>query len=123
MISVVALFACHRQGVSAPTHAIDVDLAPARDPLSSWQQGWSGRRDSNPRRPPWQGGTLPLSYSRGSDPRSNITTRSNLRSFASVRARRRSLSSSALFQPLDFGFGGLQVSFLLPKLGAHASKL
>jgi hypothetical protein len=25
----------------------------------------SGRRDSNPRRPPWQGGTLPLSYSRG----------------------------------------------------------
>ena len=24
----------------------------------------SGRRDSNPRRPPWQGGTLPLSYSR-----------------------------------------------------------
>ena len=25
---------------------------------------WSGRRDSNPRRPPWQGGTLPLSYSR-----------------------------------------------------------
>jgi hypothetical protein len=25
---------------------------------------WSGRRDLNPRRPPWQGGTLPLSYSR-----------------------------------------------------------
>gem|GEM_PF-5736673 len=25
----------------------------------------SGRRDLNPRRPPWQGGTLPLSYSRG----------------------------------------------------------
>src|SRR5690349_1203807 len=24
----------------------------------------SGRRDSNSRRPPWQGGTLPLSYSR-----------------------------------------------------------
>src|SRR4051812_43484506 len=24
----------------------------------------SGRRGSNPRRPPWQGGTLPLSYSR-----------------------------------------------------------
>ena len=24
----------------------------------------SGRRDLNPRRPPWQGGTLPLSYSR-----------------------------------------------------------
>ena len=25
---------------------------------------WSGRRDSNPRFPPWQGGTLPLSYYR-----------------------------------------------------------
>ena len=25
---------------------------------------WSGRRDSNPRPPPWQGGTLPLSHSR-----------------------------------------------------------
>ena len=27
-------------------------------------RGWSGRRDSNPRRQPWQGCTLPLSYSR-----------------------------------------------------------
>src|SRR5882672_10377343 len=27
--------------------------------------GLSGRRDSNPRRQPWQGCTLPLSYSRG----------------------------------------------------------
>ena len=26
--------------------------------------GWSGRRDLNPRRQPWQGCTLPLSYSR-----------------------------------------------------------
>ena len=34
---------------------------------------WSGRRDLNPRRPPWQGGTLPLSYSRGS----NATVSSN----------------------------------------------
>jgi hypothetical protein len=25
---------------------------------------WSGRWDLNPRRPPWQGGTLPLSYAR-----------------------------------------------------------
>ena len=25
---------------------------------------WSGRRDSNPRPPPWQGGALPLSYFR-----------------------------------------------------------
>ena len=25
---------------------------------------WSGRRDSNPRPPPWQGGILPLNYFR-----------------------------------------------------------
>ncbi len=25
---------------------------------------WSGRTDLNRRRPPWQGGTLPLSYAR-----------------------------------------------------------
>ena len=25
---------------------------------------WSGKRGSNPRHPPWQGGALPLSYSR-----------------------------------------------------------
>ena len=27
-------------------------------------EGWSGRRDSNPRHPAWKAGTLPLSYSR-----------------------------------------------------------
>ena len=27
-------------------------------------EGWSGKRDSNPRLRPWQGRTLPLSYSR-----------------------------------------------------------
>src|SRR5207342_1220706 len=34
--------------------------------MLSWQQGedWSGKRDSNPRLRPWQGRTLPLSYSR-----------------------------------------------------------
>ena len=25
---------------------------------------WSGKRDLNPRPPPWQGGALPLSYAR-----------------------------------------------------------
>ena len=29
-----------------------------------WRRTWSGRRDSNSRHPPWQGGTLPLSYYR-----------------------------------------------------------
>src|SRR6266540_1476197 len=35
-------------------------------------EGWSGKRDSNPRLRPWQGRTLPLSYSR---PTSQSTTR------------------------------------------------
>ena len=29
-----------------------------------WHRVWSGRRDSDSRHPPWQGGTLPLSYYR-----------------------------------------------------------
>ncbi len=34
--------------------------------LTSWPRrpSWSGRRDSNPRPPPWQGGALPLSHFR-----------------------------------------------------------
>ncbi len=36
--------------------------------LTTWlcrrTKKWSGRRDSNPRPPPWQGGVLPLNYSR-----------------------------------------------------------
>ncbi len=39
-----------------------VHSAVHREPMLSKQL--SGRRDLNPRRPPWQGGTLPLSYSR-----------------------------------------------------------
>src|SRR5205814_6480232 len=35
-------------------------------------EGWSGKRDSNPRLRPWQGRTLPLSYSR---PNPQSTTR------------------------------------------------
>src|SRR5437764_15034419 len=32
--------------------------------LPQASEGWSGKRDSNPRLRPWQGRTLPLSYSR-----------------------------------------------------------
>ena len=35
--------------------------------LTTWlcrPKTWSGKRDSNPRPPPWQGGALPLSYFR-----------------------------------------------------------
>src|SRR5438067_13899000 len=37
---------------------------PASEPPWAWTSVQSGRRDSNPRRQPWQGCTLPLSYSR-----------------------------------------------------------
>src|SRR5262249_55144903 len=43
---------------------LSVSLEPASFPAFRW----SGRRDLNPRRPPWQGGTLPLSYSRNGSP-------------------------------------------------------
>src|SRR3989441_11186275 len=35
-----------------------------REPLAFALKPWSGRRDLNPRLRPWQGRTLPLSYSR-----------------------------------------------------------
>ena len=37
---------------------------------------WSGKRDSNPQPPPWQGGTLPLSHFRsfGADEESRTLT-------------------------------------------------
>ena len=46
-----------------------------RSKKPSWRLGvcerifWSGRRELNPRRQPWQGCTLPLSYSRSASPR------------------------------------------------------
>ena len=39
-------------------------LSPVRLPVPPPRQHWSGRRDSNPRPPPWQGGVLPLNYFR-----------------------------------------------------------
>src|SRR3954453_7100033 len=46
--------------------------------LAAESEGWSGKRDSNPRLRPWQGRTLPLSYSR-SNPQRTITTALNAR--------------------------------------------
>ena len=43
---------------------------------------WSGKRDSNPRLRPWQGRTLPLSYSRSPNPRRPQT--SSCRHFTEV---------------------------------------
>ena len=39
-------------------------LSPVRLPVPPPRHFWSGRRDSNPRPPPWQGGVLPLNYFR-----------------------------------------------------------
>src|SRR5438876_9975588 len=37
---------------------------PSEKARAASQKSWSGKRDSNPRLRPWQGRTLPLSYSR-----------------------------------------------------------
>ena len=42
-------------------------------PTGATFQDWSGKRDSNPRLRPWQGRTLPLSYSRSPRPRTAFT--------------------------------------------------
>ena len=49
---------------------------------------WSGRRDLNPRLRPWQGRTLPLSYSRSaeSDPTSIKETKLRLKAALDVQA-------------------------------------
>src|SRR5258708_36142178 len=39
------------------------------------EENWSGKRDSNPRLRPWQGRTLPLSYSRPQDQSTTRTVR------------------------------------------------
>lgn len=33
-------------------------------PVRCWKGEWSGRWDSNPRRPAWEAGILPLNYAR-----------------------------------------------------------
>ena len=39
--------------------------ANKKDPSNDESSLWSGRRGSNSRHPPWQGGILPLNYPRG----------------------------------------------------------
>src|SRR5580765_2558170 len=53
-------------------HAASYGGHPSRTSLS---EGWSGKRDSNPRLRPWQGRTLPLSYSRPNDQRTTRPVR------------------------------------------------
>src|SRR6266700_1014090 len=43
------------------------DVTPSnrlREVIGSLKKRWSGRRGSNPRRPAWEAGILPLNYSR-----------------------------------------------------------
>jgi hypothetical protein len=63
---------------------------------------WSGRRESNPRLRPWQGRTLPLSYSRSTSKLYRIPT------FARLRLCMR----RATLWCLDLGLGHLQLDFL-----------
>jgi hypothetical protein len=58
-----------RNSRSEPSsNAVNVGLPSrrSRERLRRGGGGWSGKRDSNPRLRPWQGRTLPLSYSRSS---------------------------------------------------------
>src|SRR3954451_13781584 len=48
----------------ATTRGRPLEMKKARVHRAFFTALESGRRDLNPRRPPWQGGTLPLSYSR-----------------------------------------------------------
>src|SRR5262245_33790394 len=66
--------ACHPKlssCVEQPTVArTDLLASYGGHPSRAYQsEGWSGKRDSNPRLRPWQGRTLPLSYSRPNDQR------------------------------------------------------
>src|SRR6266851_7028999 len=53
-------------GYRAPAHHVSVPCGkcPSAGNDRVWSENWSGRRDLNPRLRPWQGRTLPLSYSR-----------------------------------------------------------
>ena len=61
---------------------------------------WSGRRGSNPRLRPWQGRTLPLSYSRSS---SHSTAVAHLLTIYCTRTRSSALRSYPLHSVLPFG--------------------
>ncbi len=47
-----------------PIRSADPKRASRGPNRASAGKKWSGRRDLNPRHPPWQGGALPLSYAR-----------------------------------------------------------
>ena len=71
------------------------DGAVRKGPETQGRRMWSGKRDSNPRLRPWQGRTLPLSYSRSSNFGNYRNTRfrsSSRRLAAPALARRRPMS-------------------------------
>ena len=55
---------------------------------------WSGKRGSNPRHPPWQGGALPLSYSRSEGRKDSGRSLPGSRN-GPPRAARQSISAGA----------------------------
>src|SRR5262249_45372180 len=70
--------------------------------MAGASEGWSGKRDSNPRLRPWQGRTLPLSYSRSL--RKSSVTQRYLRDQESVGALR-----ACLAQDLSRLFGRCRI--------------
>src|SRR5262245_50165557 len=70
-----------------------------------WSEGalifWSGRRDLNPRLRPWQGRTLPLSYSRSEqiDYKQLVKTGSNTRTLKSLLVCCAALKRSSIGAP------------------------
>src|SRR6266545_3997382 len=54
-----------RRSLSSRERSPGADEPEGRNPSEAGEATvWSGKRGSNPRHPPWQGGALPLSYSR-----------------------------------------------------------
>ena len=51
-------------GIEPTFPAWKAGVLPIYDTRIKQSYNWSGKRDSNPQPPPWQGGTLPLSHFR-----------------------------------------------------------
>ena len=87
---------CASSSVESPLSAVRLGAKPLPRDNFAWasqprltsrgkrERSWSGKRDSNPRLRPWQGRTLPLSYSR--PPRSADRTTANTAQTTSVDA-------------------------------------
>ena len=73
---------------------------PFRNCAMNCRFAWSGGRGSNPRRPAWEAGILPLNYPRSSPDLSNYNVREDLQNAYNIRT-----TNKALFRiPASNGF-------------------